>query len=121
MTASTMSTLDPKTMTNTVTAVFDGPGRAEAALQALRDAGFLTEQISLVTKNVGVPPEEDAAIQDAGIGAGSIGVLGGLAGWLLGISALAIPVVGELVRIGILWATLAGTGIGIAAGGSAGR
>jgi uncharacterized membrane protein len=47
-------------------------------------------------------------------------VLGGVAGWLLGISALAIPVVGEVVGLGILWATLAGAGVGVAAGGLGG-
>jgi uncharacterized membrane protein len=39
---------------------------------------------------------------------------------LLGISALTIPVIGEAVGIGILWATLAGAGIGAAAGGLGG-
>ncbi len=37
-----------------------------------------------------------------------------------GISALAIPVVGEIVGIGILWATLVGVGVGAAVGGLGG-
>ena len=104
-------------------ATFSRPQYAEEALQALKDAGFSADQVSLVTRARGatIPAEEqDEAIRDAEIGAAGAGLLGGVAGWLLGVSALALPGIGPIVGIGILWATLAGAGIGAAAGGLGG-
>src|SRR4051794_17497358 len=46
--------------------------------------------------------------------------LGGLAGFLVGISALVIPGIGPIVGTGILVSTLAGAGIGAVAGGLVG-
>lgn len=120
MTATADTTMQTTRTTHTVAAAFDEPRQAAAALQALKDAGYRPAQISLVTKEMGAPPEEHEELKDAGIGAAGLGVLGGVAGWLLGISALAIPVVGEVVGIGIVWAALAGAGVGAAAGGLGG-
>lgn len=64
--------------------------------------------------------ERKLTTRDAELGATEIGVLGGVAGWLLGVSALALPGVGPIVGIGILWTTLVGGGIGAAAGGLGG-
>ncbi|MFN8536460.1 MAG: hypothetical protein U0232_03150 [Thermomicrobiales bacterium] len=106
-------------VTYTVAAAFETTKGATAALQALKDAGFRPEQISMIAKDTGIEPA-DETVRDAEIGATGLGVLGGVAGWLLGISTLAIPVVGEVVGIGILWAALAGVGVGAAAGGIGG-
>jgi len=48
------------------------------------------------------------------------GLLGGLGGFILRISALVIPGIGPLVGAGILVSTLAGAGIGAATGGPIG-
>lgn len=120
MTAAAETAVQTTKSTHTVAATFDSSRHAETALQALKDAGFRPEQISMIAKDTGMAPEQDDTVQDAEIGAVGLGVLGGVAGWLLGISALAIPVVGEIVGIGILWATLVGVGIGAAAGGLGG-
>ena len=120
MTATATTTLQTTKSTHTVAATFDGSRQATTALQALKDAGFRPEQISLIAKDTPAAPEQDDTVQDAELGAVGIGVLGGVAGWLLGISALAIPVVGEIVGIGILWATLVGVGVGAAVGGLGG-
>ena len=119
MTATANATAQATKVTHTVAAVFDGPHHATAALQALKDAGFRPEQISMIAKDSGLPPEHETQ-RDAELGAAGLGVLGGLAAWLVGISALTIPVVGEVVGIGILWGTLAGVGVGAAAGGLGG-
>jgi uncharacterized membrane protein len=47
-------------------------------------------------------------------------VLGGVAGWLLGIGALAIPGVGPFVAAGPIMAALSGAAIGATAGGITG-
>jgi uncharacterized membrane protein len=106
----------------TVIGSFDGMTSAERALQELKDAGFSRDQISLVARSDSTVSTVDGhtTTRDAEIGAGGIGVLGGVAGWLLGISALAIPGIGPVVGIGILWTTLVGAGIGAAAGGLGG-
>src|SRR5688572_5820134 len=56
----------------------------------------------------------------AAAGAVTGGVLGGIAGFLVGINALVIPGIGPIVGGGILLSTLAGAGIGAAAGGLVG-
>jgi uncharacterized membrane protein len=106
----------------TVIGSFDGMTSAERALQELKDAGFSRDQISLVARSDSTVSTVDGhtTTRDAEIGAGGIGVLGGVAGWLLGISALAIPGIGPVVGLGILWTTLAGVGIGAVAGGLSG-
>jgi len=122
MVATQTTPQDMTTKPFTVVGTFNGPTDAEFALRALQDAGFSRDQVSMVTRNrtgEAVPGEHETA-RDAEIGGAGLGVLGGVAGWLLGISALAIPVVGDVIGIGILWATLAGAGIGVAAGGIGG-
>jgi len=105
----------------TVIGVFEDVDRATRALNALRDAGFTPEQVSVVARDTRVTREmadnTDMVAEDAGKGAVVGTVLGGLAGWLVGISALAIPGIGPIVGAGIIGATLAGAGIGAAAGG----
>ena len=45
------------------------------------------------------------------------GITGGIAGWLVGIGALAIPGIGPIVAAGALATTLGGAAIGAVAGG----
>jgi hypothetical protein len=105
----------------TVIGIFESTDRATGALNALRDAGFVPDQVSVLARDVQATREiaenTDMVAEDAGKGAITGTLLGGLAGWLVGISALAIPGIGPIVGAGIIGTTLAGAGIGAAAGG----
>lgn len=98
--------------------------RAERAVQALVDAGFTANEISVVAQDreraeaVADDTGQDVA-EGAGIGAATGGVLGGITGLLLGATALAIPGIGVVVA-GPLAAILGGAGIGAVGGGIAG-
>jgi uncharacterized membrane protein len=117
-----MATEQTTTNRHTVVGVFDGPNHAEQALTGLKNAGFTPEQVSVVAKE---SAETRQMVENTGMGTGEAAgsgavagtVIGGLAGWLLGISALAIPGIGPIVGAGIIGTTLAGAGIGAAAGG----
>ncbi len=97
---------------------------AERAVGALQDAGFGSDEISIVAKdddraqNVAQDTGADTA-EGAGIGAATGGVLGALGGLLVGATALTIPGIG-LVIAGPLAAVLGGAGIGAVTGGLAG-
>ena len=111
----------------TIAHLYDSYATAEGVVMELERAGFSHDDVSLVanqgattTPGATDPVEHDTATA-AGTGAGtgaSIGtILGGGAGLLAGIGALAIPGVGPVVAAGWLVATLAGAGTGAAAGG----
>lgn len=117
-----MATNEVTTNKRTVAGVFSDSSHAERALNGLRDGGFTPEQVSVIAKDSEdtrrvVENTEMGTAEAAGSGAVAGTVIGGLAGWLLGISALAIPGIGPIVGAGIIGTTLAGAGIGAAAGG----
>lgn len=115
--------------------VFSHWREAQAALTELRDAGFPSNQVSIIAKdrdanggrvsgvdkNLGRGNKAD---EGAKTGAATGGALGGLGGLLVGLGALAIPGVGPVIAGGAvataLATTLAGGAIGAAAGGIAG-
>jgi hypothetical protein len=105
-----------------VAAVFDDRDDAEDAVNALKDAGFRPEDISIVARD---RSEAATMARDTGTEAGegaatgavAGGILGGLTGWLVGIGALAIPGVGPIVAAGPLAAALTGAAVGAAGGG----
>jgi ActD protein/heat induced stress protein YflT len=97
----------------------------EAAVDALRAAGFRNTDISvLFPENVGTKDfaheKGTKAPEGAATGAGTGAVVGGALGWLAGIGALAIPGVGPFIAAGPIMAALAGVGVGGAVGGIAG-
>ena len=106
-----------------VVGVFDDRVDAEAALRSLKEAGFEPEQISVVMLQT--PQPEAAEVhrfhvdETTGVLAG--GALGGLAGWLIGATTVAVPGLGALLAAGALVAALGGAGIGAAAGGLIGH
>jgi uncharacterized membrane protein len=104
-----------------VVGVFAATTHAIEALNELRDAGFNAEQISVVARDTEMTSEiseqTDLIAEEAGKGALVGTFLGGVAGWLLGISALAIPGIGPVIGAGIVGTTLVGAGLGAAAGG----
>jgi uncharacterized protein (TIGR02271 family) len=107
---------------NTVVGVFDDRTDAQRAIEALKDAGFRSEDIGITMRD---RQEAEALVEDTGTqaGAGAAtgavagGVLGGLAGWLVGIGALAIPGIGPIVAAGPIAAALTGAAVGAAGGG----
>ena len=124
----------------TFTRLYDNHDDAVHIVQALEADGIPHADISLVANNAdnrhdttarydttGTAAEADpdgvdaesAGAENTGAGAGAtVGtVLGGGAGLLAGIGALAIPGIGPIVAAGWLIATLTGAGIGAAGGG----
>lgn len=107
----------------TVAHLYDRYDTAQGVVTELEQAGFSHDNVSLVanqsTTSAATTATDPATATGTGAGTGaSIGtILGGGAGLLAGIGALAIPGVGPVVAAGWLVATLAGAGAGAAAGG----
>ncbi|MGB9153904.1 MAG: DUF3341 domain-containing protein, partial [Alphaproteobacteria bacterium] len=110
-------------MSHTATfGIFTTHTQAESCVTDLREAGFMSEDISVlmsdpealrklaVEKNTKAPEGVTA-------GATTGGVIVGALGLLAGIGTLAIPGVGPLIAAGPIMAALAGVGVGAAAGG----
>ena len=128
----------------TVSHLYDSYQTATEVASALERAGFARDDISVIANQTAVPggvpadpattglsptmaPATTPVVEDAtepGTNAGtgaSIGtLLGGGAGLLAGIGALAIPGVGPVVAAGWLVATLTGAGAGAGLGGLVG-
>jgi uncharacterized protein (TIGR02271 family) len=110
---------------STVVGVFEDTAEARRAIEALKDAGFTGEHISVLA-----PDRDDTravaeetgtrAGEDAARGAVAGGILGGLGGWLVGIGALAIPGVGPFLAAGAFATALGGAAIGAGVGAIAG-
>ena len=103
-------------------------GEAEAAVRALKDAGYDMDQVSVIAKDADkvaghetTETEGNKADEGAATGALTGGALGGITGLLVGLGALAIPGIGPILLAGAeataIATTLAGAGIGAAAGG----
>ncbi len=113
----------------TYTRLYDNYDDAQHVVQALEADGIPHSDVSIVANNsdnrypaTGNATTEETSASGAGAGTGAtVGtILGGGAGLLAGIGALAIPGVGPIVAAGWLIATLTGAGIGAAAGGLGG-
>ena len=97
----------------------------ESAVDALKAAGFLNTDISVLMPEKTSTREfahekHTKAPEGAARGAGTGAVIGGILGWLAGIGALAIPGVGPFIAAGPIVSALAGVGAGGAIGGIAG-
>src|SRR5205085_2651376 len=97
---------------------------AEAAVRALRDAGFTNDEISVVARDDAraravVADTGGETAKGAGIGAVTGGVLGAIVGLLAGAAVLAVPGVG-IVLAGPLALALGGAAAGVVTGGLAG-
>ena len=106
----------------TLTRLYDNHDAAAAVVNQLEASGVPHSDISIVSNDadgqlIGGDTTDDAAATGAGTGASIGTVLGGGAGLLAGIGALAIPGVGPIVAAGWLVAALTGAGVGAAAGG----
>lgn len=109
----------------TVSAVFKNRSAADKAFNQLEDAGFSSNQISLVMSDttrdnyVKEIKETSKADEGAATGAGLGGLAGAVAGMLLAAGAVAIPGLNVVVA-GALVSSLAGLGAGALAGGIVG-
>ena len=95
---------------------------AERGVDALRQAGFRNEDISvLLPENQGtkdfVAEKHTKAPEGTAAGATAGAIIGGTLGLLAGIGALAIPGMGPLIAAGPIMATLSGIGAGGVVGG----
>ena len=107
-----------------ITHSYDSYDQAARAVDVLERAGVPHSDISLVSgdkdRNVAgivAGGSSDATAPATGTGASIGTLLGGGAGLLAGLGALAIPGIGPVVAAGWLIATLTGAGVGAAAGG----
>jgi hypothetical protein len=97
---------------------------AEAAVRSLRDAGFTSDEISVVSRDPvrARTVAEDTGVEvakGAGIGAATGGVLGAIAGLLAGAAIVTVPGVG-IILAGPLALALGGAVTGGITGGLAG-
>jgi uncharacterized protein (TIGR02271 family) len=115
-------------MAKTVIGLFDNRAEAQSVVQELLSENFRREEISVMSKKLEgqerqsetveyVEEDGDEQIKDMAKGAGTGAAIGGLAGLLVSLTALAIPGIGPVLAAGPLAAVIAGAGIGATAGG----
>jgi uncharacterized membrane protein len=113
-------------MAKTVIGLFDNRAEAQSVVQELLSENFRREDISVMSKKIEgqeretveyVEEDGDEQIKDMAKGAGTGAAIGGLAGLLLSLTALAVPGIGPVLAAGPLAAVIAGAGIGATAGG----
>src|SRR5438477_1165881 len=105
--------------------IYPSQAGAEAAVDALKNAGYRNTDISvLLPENEGTKDfavhKDTKAPEGTTTGAVSGGVIGGTLGWLAGIGALAIPGRGPFIAAGPIMGLLGGAGAGGVIGGIAG-
>jgi uncharacterized protein (TIGR02271 family) len=115
-------------MAKTIIGLFDNRAEAQNVVQELLGENFRREDISVMSKKLEgqdergerveyVEEDGDEQIKDMAKGAGTGAAIGGLAGLLVSLTALAIPGIGPVLAAGPLAAVIAGAGIGATAGG----
>lgn len=111
-------------MANTVVRLFDEMEDARNAVEALHQAGFADDQISVVASDyrgeyaryLEGQEEDEGVSEGAGVGA----LVGGMTGLLIGLGAVALPGVGPIIAAGPLLAALTGGALGTVTGALAG-
>ena len=102
--------------------IYPGRSQAEHAADALIQAGFASNDISVLLPEGGSSKDfahekHTKAPEGTAVGVTAGGAVGGTLGMLVGIGALAIPGLGPFIAAGPIMATLAGLGAGGAVGG----
>lgn len=108
-----------KKQNQTIIGVFESRGRAENAVNTLRQQGFTSEEINIVSKkqqNANTTQDEtyDDDIVDGTLTGGTLGGIGGL---LMGAGALLLPGIGPILAVGPITAAVGGAIAGGIAGG----
>lgn len=112
-------------MSKAVIGIVETYGQAEAIVANLQQAGFGTNDISVLfpdkqgTRDF-AHEKNTKAPEGATAGASAGGVIGGTIGLLAGIGALAIPGLGPFIAAGPIMAALSGAAAGAAVGGVTG-
>lgn len=108
----------------TIARMFDTSATAHAAVRDLEAAGFAHDDVTYMGNQEAAAANDSIGGADsvsgstgAGTGATLGTVVGGGAGLLAGLGAIAIPGIGPVVAAGWLIAALTGAGVGAAAGG----
>ncbi|HLH25373.1 MAG TPA: DUF3341 domain-containing protein [Chloroflexota bacterium] len=99
--------------------VFRDRAAAGNAIEALKDTGFAVDDISILmpdTDHARAGEEKDNANFGSAGPAVAGGVLGGAAGWLVGLGSFVIPGVGPFIGAGALIASLVGAAVGASIG-----
>jgi uncharacterized protein (TIGR02271 family) len=114
-----------QTQRSTVVGVFHERDDAREAIEALKEAGFAPDAISILSPDkqaTATMAEETGTHAGSGAATGAVtgGILGGLGGWLVGIGALAIPGVGPFIAAGAFATALTGAALGAGVGAIAG-
>ncbi len=113
-------------MSKTVVGIFDRQDFAEKAARQVKDQGLRTEDISIVTRQNETGDDGTTATMKKGGGAANDnisdgvvtgGVLGGIAGLLIGAGSLAIPGLGIIAAAGPITGLLSGAVTGGIVGG----
>jgi len=108
-----------------VIAIYPTHASLELGVQALKNAGFRSVDISvLYAENSGDKDTSqmhgEAAAEGAATGASAGAVVGGVLGWLAGIGSIAIPGMGPFIAAGPIIAAIAGAGAAGVVGGMTG-
>jgi len=112
-------------MKKAVIGMVETRGQAESVVDALRQAGFDVNDMSVLfpdkrgTQDF-AHEQHTKAPEGAVAGVGTGGLLGGTLGLLAGMGALAIPGIGPLIAAGPIMAALSGAAAGAAVGGLTG-
>ena len=108
----------------TVVGLFETRDQAVKAVETLKKAGYSADDMSILMRDKGEAADVavEAGVGDsqgdaAAKGALGGGLLGGAAGLLLGVGALAIPGIGPIIAAGPIAAMLTGGALGAATGG----
>ena len=99
--------------------------QADHIVDCLKGANFSNNDISVLfpdkSSSRDFAHEKNTKAPEGAItGAGTVGAMGGVLGWLVGIGALAIPGVGPFIAAGPIIAALSGVAIGATVGGITG-
>ncbi|MCZ7573900.1 MAG: hypothetical protein M5U01_35555 [Ardenticatenaceae bacterium] len=108
--------LAPDLKARTVVGVFDRLDQADVVVRCLQTEGYPVEDLSLVMRPPGSPPEMDAEQTEAQKGTIAGASAGALLGGALGLVALTIPGLGPLIAGGPIVAAISGALAGGAVG-----
>lgn len=98
----------PSLARRTVVAAFDSSRQADAAADALRQAGYGDDDVSIVLQGEGSAPAQSADQTKSGRGTFAGAAVGALIGGALGLVSLAVPGVGEVLPGGAIAAVAGG-------------
>lgn len=97
--------------------IFPDQLTAEDGIDSLKDAGFRSDDVSVLFPDYHQRSRLSHRAADAAVAGGSAAVLGGALGWIAGMGALSIPGAGPFIAAGPLMGMLGGMGAGAALGG----